>query len=223
MLSGEAATLHLMAEPAAARPPNGALRVALEGTISGKPWVNRFWCQTTMSGTPTAAQVLALSNAISAAWRTRFLANLTDEVVANKQRTVLFVSSTSEVAVDGADTGTGPGTVQCAPPQVCILINWSIAGSYRGGHPRTYIPGPPIDNINENGTIVTADRTQFSTAAANFLSDVNALAPGGFTAVQLGTFRFFRHHLAVDPPVFEPFLGGTCNTLVATQRRRLGR
>lgn len=195
----------------------------MQGTISGNVWVNRFWCQTTMSGTPTGAQVLALSNAISAAWRTRFLVNLTNNVVINKQRTVLFVSSTNEVAVDGADTGTGSGASQQDPPQVCYLINWAIAGSYRGGHPRTYLPGVPFDTVNEDGTLVTANRTQLTTAATNFLSDVNALAPGGFTAVQLGTFRFFRHHIAVDPPVFEPFLSGTCNTKVATQRRRLGR
>ena len=176
-----------------------------------------------MSGTPTGAQVLALSNAISAAWRTRFLVNLANNVVVNKQRTVLFVSSTNEVAVDGADTGTGAGAVTMLPPQVCVLINWSIAGSYRGGHPRTYLPGPVEDNVNEDGTLVGANRTQFTNAATNFLSDVNALSPAGFTAVALGTYRFFRHHAAVDPPVFEPFLAGTCNTKVATQRRRLGR
>lgn len=176
-----------------------------------------------MSGTPTAAQVLALSNAISAAYRARYLPYLTNDVTVNKQRTVLFVSSTSEVAVDGADTGSGSGASQQDPPSVCYLINWSIAGSYRGGHPRTYLPGVAYDTLNENGTLITGNRTNLTTASTNFLSDVNALSPAGFTAVALGTYRFFRHHAAVDPPVFEPFLAGTCNSLIATQRRRLGR
>ena len=213
-----------MPEPAPKRPPNGAVRVALQGSYGGAKWVNRFWLNTTMSAKPTGAQVLALSNAVSAAWRTRFLASLSTALTLSTQRTVLYYDATTEIAVDGADTGSGTESSGVAEgAQVAFLINWSISGSYRGGHPRTYLCGVPQDHTTNAIGVTSGAITTLTTAAGNFLSDVNALTPSPFTAVTLGTFRFFRAHAAVDPPVFEPFLAGACSPLLATQRRRIGR
>lgn len=212
-----------MAEPTPARPPDTSLRVALLGNVAGFPWVNRFWLDTSYSGTPTAAQVLALSNAISAAWRTRFLQFCNASVHLTGQRTVLFTSSTTEIAVNGTDAGSGTATGASVPPQVSIMLNWAISGSYRGGHPRTYLPPSTVSWVEGDGAITGSNLAAINTATAGFLSDVNALSPTGFSAVALGTFRFFRHHAAVDPPVFEPFTSGSCHPHARTQRRRAGR
>jgi hypothetical protein len=176
-----------------------------------------------MSGTPNAAQVLGLSNAVAAAFRTRFGPQMVVTWHSTNQRTVLFRDADTEIGVDGADTGSGTAAGSTFAPQACYLINWSIVGTYRGGHPRTYLSGTNDSDCLGDGSIASSRQTGLTTAAGNFLGDVNALAPSGFTDVKLGTFRFFRHHSAVDPPVFEPFLGGACAPLIATQRRRVGR
>lgn len=212
-----------MTEPTPNRPPDGSVRVALSGTVGGHPWTNRFWLNVSTSSQPTGSQLLALSNAVAASYRTRFVALFSDAVVSNHQRCVLYYNSTTEIGVDGSDTGTGARTGNTIMPQACYLINWAISGTYRGGHPRTYLPGAQDVDVGNSGAIGTSPRGSLSTAAGNFLSDVNALSPSPFTAVALGTIRFFRHNTALSPPVFEPFLSGTCNATVATQRRRVGR
>lgn len=193
----------------------------MQGDNNGLPWANRFWLNATYSGTPTAAQVLALSNAVSAAWRSAFLSLLTVSVHLTSQRTVLYVDANTEIGVDGADTGSGGEAGSALPPQIALLINWAIAGTYRGGHPRTYLPPCTNVDVDGTGTLTGSKHTALTTAAGNFLSAVNALTPSGFTAVQLGTIRFFRHNAALAPPVFEPFLAGSGHPKVATQRRRV--
>lgn len=221
MLSGETTTLYRMAEPSPNRPPAGTVRVALEGVNGTTPWVNRFWLNTSYGSTPTATQLKALSDAVSAAWRTRFLSYFHSNVVLNKQRAVLYVDSTTEIGVDGADTGSGSDANTSALPQICLLINWSISGTYRGGHPRTYLPPPASDKVNSDGSLPGSVITALTTAADGFRTDVNALSPTPFTSVALGTVAFFRGHSALSPPVFKPFVAGAAHGRVATQRRRV--
>lgn len=184
------------------------------------PFVNRFWLNTNTSATPTAAQLLALSNAVAAAWRTRILPHLDNNVHVTAQRTVMYVDADTEIGVDGADTGSGGVSGTPYPAESCYLANWSISGTYRGGHPRTYIPGVDAANAGPEGNLVGSFRTSLATDLNNFRTDVNALSPSPFTAVQLGTIRFFRGHAALSPPVFEPFLSGSIHPRLATQRRR---
>jgi hypothetical protein len=223
VLSDAYENMRSMAEPAPKRPPNNAVRVALAGTLYSTTWVNRFWLNITPSGTPTAANILSLSNSVSAAFRTRFGPSLGNHWTLATQRTVWYKDSTTEIAVDGSDTGSGTLTGAPEAAQCAYLINWAISGSYRGGHPRTYLSGVNTEGLNDVNTLTTTRRAALNTAAAGFLADVNALTPTNISAVQLGTFRFFRNHAAVDPPVFEPFLSGGASNFLATQRRRIGR
>jgi hypothetical protein len=212
-----------MPEPAPHRPPDNSVRVALSGVYGDSKWVNRFWLNVTPSGTPTPAQILGLSNAVSAAFRTRFGPQLSTVWTLQTQRTVMFVSSTLEIGVDGSDTGSGTAAGSTVGAMMAYLINWSIAGTYRGGHPRTYLSGVEDTDLLTSRTMSTTKRNALTTAAGNFLADVNALTPSGFSAVALGTIRFFRANSALAPPVFEPYLAGSCAQLYASQRRRMGR
>ena len=210
-------------EPTPHRPPDGSVRVALSGVNGPSHWVNRFWLHVAYGTTPTGTQLLALSNVVAASFRTRFLPSLSTGVSSNSQRTVLYESATDELAVDGTDSGSGSIGTSETPAQVCALINWSISGSYRGGKPRTYLPGVVVADLSDIETLNTTRRNALTTAAGNFLADVNALAPAPFTSVSLGTIAFFRSYSALSPPIFKPFLAGTCRAKLATQRRRLGR
>ena len=210
-----------MPEPKPARPPGGAIRVALSGTYGVSKWVNRFWLHAVYGSTPSAAQLLTLSNAVAASFRTRFGPHLSSDWHSATQRTVLYVDADTEIAVDGVDTGSGTISTTEQAAALAYLINWSIAGTYRGGHPRSYLAGVTTDGLADVKTVATARRTALTADAQGFLADVNALTPSGFTSVALGTYRFFRNHSAVSPPVFEPYLSGACATIFGNQRRRL--
>jgi hypothetical protein len=133
------------------------------------------------------------------------------------------VSSSLEIAVDGSDTGAGTASGAVYPANVAYLINWSIEGSYRGGHPRTYLSGANVATGDDTVTVGGTRRTALGTAAGNFLADVNALSPTGFSSVALGTVAFFRNGAALSPPEFKPYLAGSANPKFASQRRRTRR
>jgi len=160
---------------------------------------------------------------VAAAFRTRFGPSLSTVWSSTTQRAVWFTSSTDEIGVDGSDTGSGSLTGTQCPANVAYLINWSISGTYRGGHPRTYLCGVAVSTESSSITMTSTERTNLTSAANNFLSDVNALTHGAIATVKLGTVAFFHANSALAPPVFKPYLSGACSPKFATQRRRVRR
>jgi hypothetical protein len=153
----------------------------------------------------------------------RFGPSLSSVWQSSTQRAVWFTSSTDEIGVDGSDTGSGSLTGTQNPANVAYLINWAISGTYRGGHPRTYLCGVAVSTEASSTTLTSTERTNLTTAANGFLSDVNALTHGTIASVTLGTVAFFQNNSALAPPVFKPYLSGSASPKFATQRRRVRR
>jgi hypothetical protein len=212
-----------MAEPRANRPPTDTVRVANSGILNDATWVNILWLKVTRSGTPAAADLLNVSNALAAAFRTRFGPYLSTSWTQKSQRAVWFTSDADELGVDGSDTGSGSLSDTYLPASVAILINWAISGTYRGGHPRTYLAGITVGEESTAVNLHPTTRTNVQTAAGNFLSDVNALSHGSIGAVSLGTVAFFRGHSALSPPIFKAFTSASVSPKYANQRRRVRR
>jgi hypothetical protein len=101
------------------------------------------------------------------------------------------------------------------------VINWAISAYYRGGKPRTYMPGVPQSVVTDGRTLSSAYRSALATDAASFITDVNAITHGGITAVQLGTVSFQVGKNWRTPPIFRPYVGASVRQIMGTQRRRL--
>ena len=129
------------------------------------------------------------------------------------------VGTSIDAHIEGDHSG-GVGAAS-SPGQVCALINWSIAASYRGGHPRTYLPGIPEEAIIEDRYLGGGYRAAYTGDANDWLNGINILSHGTITGVELGTVAFFRDLAALAPPRFEPYQIGAAARTIATQRRRV--
>jgi len=106
---------------------------------------------------------------------------------------------------------------------VAACISWRLRAHYRGGHPRTYLPGIP-DSAKVNVDEWSGSFTAAAVSAANaFKNDCNSAGSGTVTDTQLGTVSFVHAGAWRTPPIFRPFVGDAfMDSRIDTQRRRLG-
>lgn len=127
-------------------------------------------------------------------------------------------STSTSASQPGAATGT------VLTPGVSVVISWQIAEVYRGGKPRTYLPGIPISATTGTGdsTISSSYATGVDTAATNFLNDIAAHPVSG-TSLKLGTVSYYTSHSVRPTPVFRQYFGVKVHERMDSQRRRNGR
>jgi len=124
-----------------------------------------------------------------------------------------------------SSTGANGATTGPLPPNCALTASWSIASRYRGGHPRSYFPGPPASALDNPGgrvwssTFISTAHSAFSA----FLNSVNtATISGHANGIQLGTIRS-KSKGQVIPATFYPYLSVSVHSRVDSQRRRLGK
>ena len=201
-------------------PVPSVMRFAVSGTNQGQKWVNIFHSK--YSNVPAdAATVNAICQAVHTAYVNAF--------------TTLWSSSTILITVDGQDlasrtaaTGTfsltHPGVQTTIPMalQVALCISWSISDRYRGGHPRTYLPGIDGTFVTGGRLLTTAGHTAYLNAAAGFLTNMNAMTAGG-SSWQMVCVRYFSQHQLLANPLVRTITGQSVHGRIDTQRRRLGK
>lgn len=128
----------------------------------------------------------------------------------------VFLESENDAAVSGGVSG------DIADANSCVIISWSGRFHYRGGKPRTYLPGVPATAEDDSQHLNADYIASLASDANNFLSAVNALTTDSFTDVKLGTVRFASGGSWLDPPFFVAYNGAVVHPRIGTQRRRLG-
>lgn len=205
------------------QPPVGTARVAISGHgDAGNPWVNVFWLDLTAT-THVAADLLNVLTSMANDYGTRFFPYISSVYELTGAKASWIYSAGQVVETSATFSGNGTGSATNCTDATCTLVNWSISDYYRGGHPRTYLPGTPEGQLTNGRNLSPTFASNVATAATDWISDVNALTHGGISAVALGTVRFASGNAWLAPPVFRPYNGATCNPIVATQRRRLAR
>jgi hypothetical protein len=205
------------------QPPPPTARVAISGNgAAGNSWVNVFWLYLGTSN----AQVADFHDTLAAIVDAYY--NRLGGYISSAYEITLIKGSwlyndgnvfESQVAVAHA----GGGSSSYASDATCTLINWSISDYYRGGHPRTYLPGTPDNEIVNGRTLNAGFLSNVATNANAFLADVNALTIGDIAETDIGTVRFASGNAWLNPPVFKPYVGASVAPVIATQRRRLHR
>lgn len=174
---------------------------------------------------PAASDLVTLAGQIRAAWGTHIMP-LVHADVSLTQTVLTRIDGTEVQGIDTTAVAGGNGTTSLMPPHVAACISWHINRAYRGGHPRTYLSGMTQGDLVGSGwnLLTTSYAGTLATAAAAFVTAVNALTVGGFP-VFLGTVSYTAAKVLRDPPVFFDYVaaGTRVNTRLATQRRRLGK
>jgi hypothetical protein len=202
-------------------PPVDTVRVAISGDVFTHPFTNVFWLRFTRAG----AAVVNDLNTIIDGMLTAYDTNLVAKLGANVSGVTADASWITAVGTDlntiRSHTVTPSGNPSVEDASACAVMSSVISARYRGGHPRTYLPGPQAAHIANGSTLDGTILPGFITSAAAFRNAVNALTAGAVTAVELGTVSFVRSGAWRVPPVFEPFTGSTIRATLGSQRRRI--
>jgi hypothetical protein len=200
------------------------VRLAIAGLHDTVGWANVFWAQLTTSSSISQADLDTWTNAAQAAYKTRFAPREVTTVTYATATATLFTPGSSvlqsTVAMTGAGTLSGP---EVADLSACKVVSWLTTVYWRGGKPRTYIPGVVTADTTGANSLTSTEITALTTAGINFRSDINALTAGTITGTSLGFVSFSSGNAPRGTPLFFAFTGAKVHPRLGTQRRRLGK
>jgi len=205
-------------------PPTRFCRLAFEGSYGDTHWANIMWLFLTGSGEITVADLNTLASKCSLAWTTHFSGFQVPECQLVTTRVALYAGGGD--VLEGIDTpghaGTGSGVG--LPANVAMTISWSIAPSYRGGHPRTYMAGMSEDYRLTPSSWKAASAALLTSEAVSFHGALEAITGvgSGISSVEHGVASFVRNKEWRTPPVFYRIASASVDSRIDTQRRRLG-
>jgi hypothetical protein len=190
--------------------------------------INQLYLQYSGPISFTATECVAVANGAMVWWTSHFQPLLSTSWQLNGAEahaadgTGVFGVSTS-AAVLGT-TASAP-----LPPQCAVCLSWVGAPGYRGGKPRSYLPGIPTSAIvasssSLNGTYALSVKTAGTAAIA----DMSHFTVGGATPV-IGTVSYISKTLTPSPPhhratpLFWQYLACNVHERLDSQRRRSGK
>lgn len=185
--------------------------IALHGTTGGRPFTNVFHLEL-LGGTPPpieeAAQIVA-----DAYGTTIFDYTCTTTDLTGASYVDLRTLDGASGSIALSPPYSGGNSAAAAPPNVAVLLHWAATGgrAYRNG--RTYVPGIGEGSVDPDGVLGVTQVGEFTVQCGEFM---DALAVG-----ELGLAVLSR--VSPTEGIVRTVTEGTCDSRVATQRRRLRR
>lgn len=185
--------------------------------------VNVFWFACDAIAGAALDALEALAESWYTAWWDAIKANTSDLLMLTSCVASDWTSADGLSGIyNGSDTGSNDGDPVQA--QVAALINWETNGRYRGGHPRTYVPGIIASDLENNQNLSDDAAASLASAMGTFLTTVNDLT---FDDDSVTLVLYHRGPTATHPDRIaqgvKPIIGGVVPTQLATQRRRVRR
>lgn len=209
---------------ASRRGPDNSCRVSISGTMNSQPWANVFYVQLATSSSITQADLDTWTTAFANAYKTAFQARQLAAVSYQLARAVLFTPGGGELISLSTMTGAGSNAGSAVADNACCVVgSWLSSVYWRGGKPRTYLPGVPSGDVVNATTLAAGSITNWTTACTGFRTSVNGLTAGTITGTTHGFVSFRSGNVERTPPVFFPSTGARVHARLGTQRRRLGR
>jgi hypothetical protein len=196
------------------------VRVRVIGTVNGAPFNNIFHLQYDAAA-PSVANLNTLCADVLTAWQTNFK-SLCPSTVVLASADAQDLTNAGAASGSATDTTAGTRSGTAMPNSVAACITWRINNRYRGGHPRTYLPAGVIADVSGGNRWTDAFVTAMNTAAAAFLTALNAISLGG-SSYKAVCLSYTRDKVARIPPVPYTIQSGLADHRPDTQRRRLGR
>lgn len=204
-------------------PPADTIRISVEGNNSGLPWNNIFWVKTD----EVASSSSSISDLLDAFATKMTASNLWSACCLNTVHVTALrgvcvtspgnaLTAVRTMALNGAVAGADLTAASCA------VVSWQSTAYWRGGKPRTYLPGLPGSFGDTNHSLNDTQKATILSNAGAFRSGVNAITTPAFDSVQLGFIHWQNNGEWLTPPVFYPFTGQLVHDRIGVQRRRLG-
>lgn len=203
------------------QPPVGTVRVALSGKILTHQWANVFYLRFTDDGTRTINDLDSILTAIGTNYSTDVLAQLSSSFTMTSITGVWITSVGNQLSDVKTVALTGGAGAAVADAAASIVVDWKISDYYRGGHPRSYVPGVVSGNVTNGSDLSGGYLTSLATGFGALRNHINALTATHVSQVEMGTVRFQSADAWLTPPVFRPYTSVSIRAKLGTQRRRI--
>lgn len=199
-------------------PVPGVIKVALTGTLDLVEIATVFHMG--YQGAPPTGQALEVAaNTILDQWNTHMVVHMCNTTVYQLCTVTDLSSETGAVAVF-EETMTGGAAGTAVPNNVQLVISKAIARRYRGGRPRTYIPGLPEAQLVSQTHWGSAFAVTIADAWAAFIQSITQSAGVPFTYGEV-CVHYVKNDQPLVVPLVDATVGATARTLIGTLRRRL--
>lgn len=121
----------------------------------------------------------------------------------------------------GEAVGDASGPV--APAQVASLITWETLERHRGGQPCSYMPGVPMQHLEDDAHFRTDVLAQLVAATNNYIADVRQVEAGSVKVLDFVDLSWIAGGAYRLAPLATTIVSGTVRQVPATQRRRIDR
>lgn len=201
------------------------MHVAMSGVIAGVGWANTFWVRNGKNAIPDASTFAQFIQNTVAKYESHLMAQVSANYRLTHVSGLYYGPTGADLGYDEPRDHTGGLAGQALSAQVSCGISWHVIPHYRGGHPRTYLPGPDTTKLADPRLFTTGHVAAVASAANAFLNDVNSFDAGNIGQLHLGTVSFVLRKEWRSPPVFRDYSPGLAavDARVDTMRRRLGR
>lgn len=188
---------------------------------TGHNTANSFHFSSSTGGPYSVGDLTVLASQVATSWGT---------TVANHQSnewSLVEVEAIDRSVTDGnkalwVGSAAGGGGAAPMPLNTSVLMQWSDTAHYRGGHARTYVPGPTEDQTTDGHQLTSAAHTAWATDWTNFLTDVLGGGPyGSIRPLAWAAAHYKRRGEFLVSPNFSTIEPLGPSTVLATQRRRL--
>lgn len=205
------------------RGPDGSVRVAVSGSINGETWANVFWAVLGGGNSATQAGLDAWTTSFYNAYVTNLAPIIPTGVTIVDAASTLFQNVTQALHSVHAGTGTGGlGEAPILDNAACKVISWNSQVYWRGGKPRSYVPGVGSAETTDGKTLINTAVLNAQNAGTAMHTAINALSAPTITQTTHGFCSFMSGGVALEPGVFYPILGAAVHKRIGTQRSRLG-
>lgn len=203
-------------------PPQQTIKFVVSGAQGNANWANVFWVY--VGGiNQQQADLDGLTSAFGEMYFTQLGNILFPETIVQLCQGTFF--NGPQQALHSLHAMTHAGTQTGSPineKSACKVFSWNSNVYWRGGKPRTYIPGISSTDTTDGMTLTSGAKTAYATKAQSLHVAINALNFGNFTQCQHGFVSYHTGGTLRTPGVFFPITGGTAHGRIGSQRRRLG-
>jgi hypothetical protein len=203
---------------------------------SFKAGVRTFWQYPQALAPLSSAQLGDLLGHVSTFWQNTLAASTHNGYNLATLTATDLNSDTGAVAVTNPVANGTSASNFPLDASVCWLINHKIGRRYRGGHPRTYLPGPRIEDLQNGISWLTTSTGALTSNWQNFVIDIESNSSAVTPLVPVNVSRYAGFTVVIHPitgrssnvpakrlggPYVDRITGFSVNPIPGNQRDRL--
>jgi len=190
-----------------------------KGSWAGKPWANIMHAKFS-GGPPSAADLTTIGTAFAANYNFYFLPLMSAASLRFTSVKVSDLSTAASASAEPTVSFSGGNVNSSVPNSVAFGIEWHAATRYRGGHPKTFLPGYVAVGLADSLSWTSGTVTTTQTAVNGFLTSAVGISGGTTVVGGLVVVHFRRANIILTNPLVEDIGAGTAKANIYSLRGR---